>query len=865
MSPSRWRDVKEIVADALELPAGQRSEYINHVCAGDPQLKEQVERLVAADASTETRTLDRGVPLKPARQPSLPVGTVLGGRFRILRFLARGGMGEVYRVRDEELAVDVALKIISKEIADRPGIVERFRHEVQRARRITHSNVCRIHDVDSDLRPDGTLLRFLTMQLIEGPTLAEVMRAGSVPRPEALSLLGDVLDGLDAAHQAGIAHCDLKPNNVLLDEVEGHRVRAVITDFGLARALQSEDHSDTTRTRVVAGAPVYMAPELRLGSRPGVAGDIFAFGVMAYELLTGRHPFGRKAVWEMAPGFRVVPPKSLQPDIPQEWDTAILRCLESDPAARFATLEELRAAVGGDRTDRQPQADSLVSRRALGYAAAGIVLALAGVSGYRKLFRRQDTIAVLPFENASDDENLNYLSEGITESLINSLSQLPRLSVPAVGLVRNFKGEPNPTKAGSALNTSAVLTGVLRHREGMLTVEVELIEVATGKQIWGKQKYYTLTSTNVLEVQESICASILTGLQIPVGDRETKTLRRGLTSDDEAFQLYLRGQYLLGQRRVETLLKSREIFQQAVNRDRQFALAHAGLASSWLLLGYFGAETPAISMAAAKAAAQRALAIEPAVPEAHTVMGAVEAMFDWDWKSAEASFQKAIALKEDLAEAHHWYARFVLGPLGRHEESIAEMKRALNWDPNAPILHTNLGVELYFARRYDDTISQLQKVVEMAPRFNLPYWTLGMAWAAKGNLSKAVKALNTARVLEPGAKPDLILAYCYAALGKEKDARDLRDETVRKYRRPAYAASELAYVESALHEPEAAIRSLKIALAEREPLLIQVGSDPRYDSIRDDPEFSSILLSLGLNPGVYHHARLSGFSQKELA
>jgi tetratricopeptide (TPR) repeat protein len=251
--------------------------------------------------------------------------------------------------------------------------------------------------------------------------------------------------------------------------------------------------------------------------------------------------------------------------------------------------------------------------------------------------------------------------------------------------------------------------------------------------------------------------------------------------------------------------------------------------------------------------------------EAYTVMGAVEAMFDWDWKSAEASFRKAIALKEDLAEAHHWYARFVLGPLGRHDESVAEMKRALNWDPYAPILHTNLGVELYFARRYDEAIRQLQKVVDMDPRFNLAYWTLGMAWAAKGNLPKAVESLNTARRLEPGAKPDLILAYCYAALGKTKDARELRDKTVRKYRRPLYTASELAYVQSALHESEAAIASLKISLQEREPQLIQIGSDPRFDWIRDKPEFSNILRSIGLNPGVYHHARLPGQSQKELS
>ena len=244
-------------------------------------------------------------------------------------------------------------------------------------------------------------------------------------------------------------------------------------------------------------------------------------------------------------------------------------------------------------------------------------------------------------------------------------------------------------------------------------------------------------------------------------------------------------------------------------------------------------------------------------------MGAVKAMFDWDWKGAEASFQRAIALKDNLAEAHHWYARFVLGPLGRHDESIAEMKRALNSDPYAPILHTNLGVELYFARRFDETISQLQKVVDMEPRFNLPYWTLGMAWAAKGNLAKAVDSLETARRLAPGPKPDLILAYCYAAF-REKGGGSRASRRNHSQLQPAFLLRirAQAYVQSALHESEAAISSLKISLAEREPLLIEVGADPRYDWIRDNPEFSNILRSIGLNPGVYHHAPVPGLLSK---
>ncbi len=575
---------------------------------------------------------------------------------------------------------------------------------------------------------------------------------------------------------------------------------------------------------------------------------------MAYELLTGNHPFHRRPSWEVAVVFHVSPPRSVAPDIPPAWNAAIMRCLEFDPGARFSTVQELRSAIGEAATGTQRWSDSLVTRRGLGYLTAGLLATGVGIAGYRRWHGRLDSIAVLPFENASKDDSLDYLSAGITDSLINSLAQLPRLRVPAAGLVRQFKNEPNPTKAGAALNTSAVLSGVLRQRGGLLSVEVELIDVGSGKQIWGKQ--YTLTWTNVLDVQKSICADILSGLKIRMGNEETETLRRGLTTDDEAFQSYLRGQYLLGLRRVDTLLKSREMFQQAVNRDPRFALAYSALASSQLLLGYWGVETAASSMTAARVSAQKALSIEPRLAEAHVVIGAVQVMFNWDWKGAEASYRRAIALKEDLAEAHHWYARQVLGPLARHDEALAEMKQALKWDPYAPILHTNLGVALYYAHRFDDAIRQLQKVIEMDPRFNLPYWTLGQAWAAKGKLSSAVDALETARRFAPGPKPDLSLAFCYAVCGKPMEARALRDGVLSKYHRPAYSTYELAYVNASLGESEAAVHNLEISFTDKEPQLIQAGADPKFDLIRETTGYKSILRSIGLDPASYHYTPL---------
>jgi eukaryotic-like serine/threonine-protein kinase len=847
MTPSRWHDVKEIAADALELPPQKRSAYILEACGDDSALKGEVERLVAASES-ETGPLDHPFPYTV--DPSLPFGMRLCDRFRIGHLLARGGMGEVYRARDEMMREDVALKIISREIADRPGVVDRFRHEVQRARRITHPNVCRIHDLYLHTAADGSVLHFLTMHLLRGPTLAELIRdKKAIPLAEALPLLNDLSAGLEAAHEAGIAHCDLKPNNVLIDRVDGERPRAVITDFGLARALRADVGGDASALSiVVGGAPAYMAPELRFGGSEGVAVDIFAFGIIASELLTGRHPFERKPAWEFGPGYRVPSARTMGITIPAEWEAAISRCIEFDPKRRFVSMTELRAAVESGDSGAAGWGRKRFARRALPYAVAGLVAGAAGFLRYRGSPAKPEVIAVLPFE-IQKDAGLDFLGDGITESLINSLSQLPQLQVPAVGQVRRFKGESVPTKAGEMLHASSVLAGRVRQREGLLSVEVELIDVSSGRQLWGSQ--YNLALTNVLEVQESICSGILSGLQLRLGERETKILRRGLTSNEAAYQLYLRGQYFLGLRTVESLQRSHELFSEAVGQDPKFALAYCGLASARLLLGYFGADSPLNSMPAAKAAARQAIAIEPTVADAYSVLGFAQAIFDWDRNAAEGSFRRAISLRPDLAPAHHWYAQAVLGPLARYTEAVAETKRALTFDPLSSIIQTNLGVTLYYSRRFDDAIRQLLKVVEMEPGFAISYWTLGQAWAAERNLTKAVQAHETARSLQPGAKPDLSLAYCYAVCGKPAEARGLLEHVVGDYRRPAYSAYELAYVQGALGDSDAAFRSLELSWADKEPQLNDIGVDPKFDPLRKNPAYPGILRRVGLNPGAY--------------
>lgn len=854
MTPSHWRNVKEITADALELPAGERAVFLAGICGEDTRLREEVEKLIALDESQGL--LDQAVH-GGLGAPSLPERALLGGRFRILHLIARGGMGEVYRAEDLEFGEEVALKVISREIAGRAGIVDRFRREVQRARRVTHPNVCRIHDLYSHTDGNDTVLLFFTMQLVEGPTLAELLRTRPLPTRDGMALLVELMAGLEAAHDAGLAHCDLKPSNVMVVENESGGRRAIVTDFGLARALQSENDTGAAQSLFVGGAPAYMAPEALFGG-VGIRSDIYAFGLIAYETLTGRHPLGRKPAWEVAQDFRVTPPRQINPEIPMEWEGAILRCIERDPVARFDSLREMRAAL--EPKDRKPP--SGITRRRVAYAAAGALVSAGAVGEYFHWKQKSHRIAVLPFENGTRDESLEYLSDGITEILINNLSQVPRLRVPAAGLVRRFKGTQGPTKAGESLNASAVLTGRVQKRDGLLSVQAELIDVSSGRQLWGKQ--YNLEWTNLLDLQQSICTGILAGLQLPLGEQETKILRRGLTANDEAFQLYLRGQYLLGQRTAANLKKAFDLFTQAAELDRGFARAFSGIATARLLLGYYGVERPVDSMPGARRAAQQAIDIEPQLAEGHNALAAIKALFDWDWEGAEQSFRRAIALKDDFAEAHHWLARCVLSPLARPTEAIAEIHRALDSDPSALIIHTNLGLIYYHARRYDDAIQQLQKVVEINPAYSFAYWTLGFSWAGKGNLEKAVAAHQTARRLEPGARPDICLAYSYAACGKQAEARGMLEQILRQYRRPAYAGVEIAFLQATLGDTEAAFHSLDLSAQDREPQLIDAGIDPKMDPLRKLPAYSDFLRRIRFNPQIYRSARLSNPYQTQI-
>ncbi len=839
MTPSLWRNIKEITADALELPAGERSAFLGGACGSDIQLRDEVEKLIALDESNGV--LDHALYGGINAGPLLPEHTVLGGRFRIIHLIARGGMGEVYRAVDEEFGEEVALKIINREIAGRAGIAERFRREVQRARRVTHPNVCRIHDLYSHSDANDNVLLFFTMQLVEGPTLADLLKTHPIATGDGIALLFELMAGLEAAHEAGLAHCDLKPSNVMVVDSGGAGRRAIVTDFGLARALQTEDGAATKHSLIAGGAPAYMAPEALFGGA-GIRNDIYAFGLIAYETLTGKHPFDRKPVWETAKDFRVTPPREINPEIPAKWEGVILRCIERDPAARFGGVREVQAAL---EARNRVLPGGITRRRAL-YGVGGVMASAAAVGEYLYREEKSHVVAVLPFENVTSEESLEYLSNGITETLINALSQVPRLRVPAAGLVRSFKGTREPTKAGENLKASSVLTGRVQKRDGLLSVEAELIDVSSGRQLWGKQ--YNLEWTNLLDLQQSICTGILAGLQLPVNAQETKILRRGLTTNDEAFQLYLRGQYLLGQRTARSLKKALELFTQASQLDPGFARAFSGLATARLLLGYYGVERPLDSMPAAREAAQRSIGLEPLLAEGHNALAAIKALFDWDWVGAEQSFRRAIALKDDFAEAHHWLARCVLDPMARPTEAISEIRRALESDPSTLIIHTDLGLMYYHARRYDDAIRQLQKVIEIDPAYIYAYWLLGFSWAEKRNLEKAVAAHQTARRLQPGARPDICLAYSYAVCGNQAAARGMLEQISRQYQRPAYAAIEIAFLQAALGLTEAAFRSLDLSIQEKEPQIIDAGVDPKLDPLRKLPAYNSFLKRVNFNP-----------------
>jgi serine/threonine-protein kinase len=837
-------------------------------------------------------------------------GTRLG-RYEIRSKIGAGGMGDVFLAEDTQLHRKVALKILPPELADNPDRMRRFEQEATAAAALNHPNIAHIYEIGRD--EDA---HFIAMEFIDGQTLREAIHYDHSDLAKLLRHLQHAAEALAKAHAAGIIHRDLKPDNIMVTR-DGH---AKVVDFGLAKLIEPQKLSSTSSEMATAimpqpsqpgtvlGTVGYMSPEQARGLTGEIdhRSDIFSFGCILYEAITGRKAFaGKDAIDSLNKIIREQPAPLTDPgrDVPYDLQRIVRRCLAKDPEERYQSIKEVAIELKdvrhqlqiGDTTSSRAKAEveraaEVASGSTGDTAAAGAVPTRTAGSGATRsspaaqssfaAIKRDsvlifllilvivvvvsvliyylrsgnngaaiDSIAVLPFVNETHDPDSEYLADGVTEGIINSLTQLPSLRVIARSSVFRYKDKQvDPITVGKELNVRAILAGRVLQRGDNLLISTELIDLRDNKQIWGDQ--YNRKLADLVAVQRDITNEISTNLRLKIGGAAANRLARYSSENPEAYQLYLKGRFFINKRTEQDLRKAIDYFQQAIAKDPNNALMYTGLSYAYAALVFpLGAVSPGEAMPKARAAAMQALAMDNSLGDAHAALAYEAFFYEWDWQLAEREFKRAIELNPNDADAHHGYAHLLVA-LGRADEGLAESKRALEISPLDIVLNIHLGWHYLYVRQYNSALDQLNKVVEMDTNLAQTYTWLGLTQEQMGNYPAAISAFQRAINLFPGGntQAEALLGHAYAVSGRKAEAlktiSDLTNQAKQKYVGPYHIAA----IYAGLGDKDQAFAWLEKAYQERSDWMVSLPGDQRFDNLRTDPRYTGLLQRLGLQP-----------------
>jgi serine/threonine protein kinase/tetratricopeptide (TPR) repeat protein len=838
-----WRQAEDLFHAALERLPEERRAFLEEACGGDIDLQRQVEALISNDERAGS-FLEK--PLLAEASSLLP-GTMLC-RYRVEEKLGQGGMAVVYRAFDTQLCRRVALKVLPPEHHEEPRRRNNILNEARAASALNHPNIIAVYEVNSDAGVD-----FIAMELVEGKSLREIIPPRGLPIREVLGYGVQIADALARAHACGVIHRDLKPGNIMVTN-DG---LVKVLDFGLAqRALTAEAEATRAPTPGVAGTPSYMSPEQACGAEVDARTDLFSFGAVLYEMATGVPPFGgatTAVVLDAVLHGTATPPDRLNPGLPPALQRVIGRALEKDRDVRYQSAADLLIDLRHlqRETDLGRSNGGATARRrrpARLRAAVGAVSLAAVLLLYFSLTRRPaiDRLAVLPVVNASADPGMDYLSDGITESLIDSLSRLPGLRVISRSSVFRYKGRETDLKAvGRELEVQALLTSRLVQRGEDISISVELVDLWNDTRIWGEQYHRRLA--DIQDVQGDIAREVTDKLRLHLTGEQRKSLGRREAPNNEAYQEYLKGRYFWNKRTAAGVQTGIEHFNAAIAKEPNFALAYTGLADSYAVLSTFAAVAPRDCFPQARTAALRALEIDEDIAEAHAVLGEVKALYDLDWPGAERDFKRAIRLNPGYATAHQWYGLY-LARTGRFDEAFAEIKKARELDPVSLITNALAGWVLLQARRYDEAIERLRETLAMDPGFEYAHFVLGQTYAKKGMYQEAIDEFSARPETERSPACVAGLGHVYAVSGRRADAQKTLDELVARSRRGYFPAWTIAAIYLGLKDKDQAFQWLGRAVEERGENALWLKVGPMWDPLRSDPRFADLLRRLNLSP-----------------
>jgi serine/threonine-protein kinase len=867
----RWRQVKEIFQTAVELPAAGREVYLSGACADDPSLRDEVESLIAAHEQSgsflDTPAFDLAATDSPVNQSNELLGASLG-RYRILEFLGRGGMGEVYKAKDTTLGREVAIKVLLSDISIDRDQLRRFEQEARAASALNHPNIITIHEFGLE---DG--VHFIVSEFIEGETLRQRTASERVNAAEIPDIAIQITSALNAAHEAGIVHRDIKPENVMV-RPDG---LVKVLDFGLAKLVEHRSFDTTTelnntseattaawgggKAGVVMGTVSYMSPEQARGQKLDARSDQFSLGVVLYEMAAGVAPFARETVADTIASILEKEPPPLThftSEVPETLELIIRKTLSKDRRERYQNAGELlddlkNLKSGGVVTATQiPPIESairLVKRhwRSGAIALAALIIIIAGGVYLNRNDRAIESIAVLPFTNGDGNPETEVLADGVTEELINSLIQLSNLKVrPRNTVFRYKKRDVDPQTAGRELNVEAVLTGQMALRGEEITISLQLIDVHENRQLWGER--YQRKFSDILRTQEEITRKVSENLRLRLSSADERRMARHYHDNFEAYRAYLIGRDFWNKRSRKDFEKAIVYFNQAIAIDQNYALAYSGLADCYLAMTTYGVITPSEGFSKAKDAAKKALAIDDTLAEAHTSLAHLTWLHEWDWAAGERGFERAIRLNSRYETAFQWYANY-LSAMGRHKEAIAAIKRAQELDPISSTIGLDAARTFYFARQYDQAIEQCLKVLEMDPGFyRIGDW-LALAYEQKGLYDNALDAHLKGMTVR-GAKPETmaVLKKAYTASGWKGFWRKQLELTQKEAKERYVSPYFIARIYARLGESDLALEWLQKAYDIHSDYLVVLKVEPILDPLRSDPRFTKLMRDVGLAP-----------------